>query len=667
MTTDVLPAWDALGIDWDRLWSCLPLEASDRDIVCQLLLGFSRQEIAVRWAAQRCQCSEADLQAALERIKRDEALIQQASPQPLTKAELRSRLPAADQALKEQFESADRQIRDRLSGKIYPSFAALMQVPRETISGNWVKMLNFLYDPQNGYRLHPPIQLNSDNFQGSLGRQVFLPPLDRAIAQAQHEGTRFYQRGLYYQAFHAFAAAWRQEQATVGRGNPEILIYLNNCLIELYGDRLRSRNLQSYLVAVVVPFHHNQGQVATEVLRGVAQLQWQTNWRCLQRGGCDRDLDSTQLPSVEVGAAPGLGQPLALKVMVVNDPNHVYDADNPTAERLAALAPELNLMAVIGHYSSEMTEKALPFYALQGLPLINASSTSDGLTTLSAGLQPSFFRLTTPDRDNATALMTYLAARGAATAPPTPQRMALIYNRNSQYCLSYRGAVQAYLAAHRDQFTLAAECDRISDQPEPIHRFLQTLEAQNANLLLVIPDGGIEPNSLNNAGIISRLNLKTCLMAGSATFYQDNVLHWMYERDRPKAGVSPAIVACVPWHPNGKQTTPISTQFCQFGRVLWGTGPLTWRSAIAYDALLMLQTVLARWPCADRTALLRQLNHDFRVQRKPLQGITGAIEFRETCDRLHPPTEIVTVKPDPAQHRWIWDLADHFTTHNPSP
>ncbi|HEY9890133.1 MAG TPA: ABC transporter substrate-binding protein, partial [Candidatus Obscuribacterales bacterium] len=567
-----------------------------------------------------------------------------------------------DQLLKEQFESADRQIRDRLSGKIYPAFAALMHLPRERISGNWVKILNFLYDPHNGYRLHPPVQLNSDNFQGSLGRQVFLPPPDRAIAQAQRTGTRFYQRGLYYQALHAFAAAWQQEQATFGQGNPEMLIYLNNCLVELYGDRLQSRHIPSYLVAVVVPFHHNQGQVAAEVLRGVAQLQWQTNWHCLQQMGGDRDLDLTQLPARAEEPMAGLGQPLALKVMVVNDPNHVYDADNPTAERLAALAPDLNLMAVIGHYSSEMTAQALPCYALQGLPLINASSTADGLSTLAAGLQSSFFRLTTPDRDNAAALMTYLAARGAAASRPRPQRMALIYNHNSQYCLSYRAAVKAYLADHPDQFTLLAECDRISDQPNHIHHYLQTIEARAADVLLVIPDGGLEPNSLNNAGIISRLNLKTCLIAGSATFYQDNVLHWMYEREPPTADRPPAIVACVPWHPHGTQTTPISQQFCQLGRSLWGRGPLTWRSAIAHDALLILQTVLARWPCADRVALLQQLNRVFRVQRKPLSGVTGAIEFVHGGDRLHPPTEIVTVKPDATQQRWIWDLADPLAT-----
>ncbi|WP_346293363.1 ABC transporter substrate-binding protein [Sphaerothrix gracilis] len=659
MESGYLSAVEALGLDLGRLWQQLSLAVDDRATVCQLLLGYSRQDIAIRLAAQRCQCSETDLRLALDRQSAKAQSLSSTLPTP---ANRQSHLSTHQSAL-EQLAKADRQVRDRLSGKIYPAFAQLMGVPREAIAGNWVKILNFLYDPQNGYRLQPPPQLNSDNFQGSLGRQVFLPPPDRAIAQAQREGTRFYQRGLYYQALNAFAAAWRQEQTAYSRGNPEILIYLNNALVELQRDRLQNRHIECYLLAVVVPFHHNQGQVAAEVLRGAAQLQWQTNWHCLQQGRLDRALDLAGLPTAEIVAAASLARPIALQIMVVNDPNHVYDADNPTAEQLAALAPGLNLMAVVGHYSSEMTEKALPFYALQGLPLVNASSTADTLSALSTGLQQSFFRLTTPDRDNAAALLNYLAGCSATQ----PQRVALIYNRNSQYCLSYRAAVRSHIAQHSHQFELLPECDRISEQPDSIHRYLQEIEAKGADILLVIPDGGLEPNSLNNAGLISRLNLKSCLIAGSATFYQENVLHWMYERDRPQTVTAPApIVACVPWHwrscTNGYQSQPVAQQFCRLGQALWGAGRLTWRSATTFDALLMLQTVLARWPCCDRMALLRQLHHYFRVQQKSLQGVTGAIQFASGCDRLHPPAEIVTVQPDAAQQRWVWDIPNPTST-----
>ncbi len=47
-------------------------------------------------------------------------------------------------------------------------------------------------------------QLNSDNFQGSFGRQVFLYPPNQEIVQCQIEGKKFYQQGLYYQSFTCF-------------------------------------------------------------------------------------------------------------------------------------------------------------------------------------------------------------------------------------------------------------------------------------------------------------------------------------------------------------------------------------------------------------------------------------------------------------------------------
>ena len=37
--------------------------------------------------------------------------------------------------------------------------------------------------------------------------------------------------------------------------------------------------------------------------------------------------------------------------------------------------------------------------------------------------------------------------------------------------------------------------------------------------IIVIPDGGLEANSLHNTALISRLNLANSLIAGSATFY----------------------------------------------------------------------------------------------------------------------------------------------------
>ncbi|MCC5606633.1 hypothetical protein LC612_07490 [Nostoc sp. CHAB 5834] len=108
------------------------------------------------------------------------------------------------QDLAKIFNLSDQQIRDRLSNNIYPRIAELMQIDQEQIAGKWVKLLNFLLHPNNGYKLQTAPQLNNDNFQGSFGRQIFLSPPNQDIVELQIQGNKFYQQGLYYQALKCF-------------------------------------------------------------------------------------------------------------------------------------------------------------------------------------------------------------------------------------------------------------------------------------------------------------------------------------------------------------------------------------------------------------------------------------------------------------------------------
>ncbi|MBW4597283.1 MAG: hypothetical protein KME46_31405 [Brasilonema angustatum HA4187-MV1] len=125
---------EQLGIDIELFFRKLAdlgrgqLSECDKEIICQSLLGHSRKYIAL----QLCLSAES--------------------------------------------------VRDRLSRYIYSQIAELMQVEQEAIAGNWVLILNLLLNPKNSYKLNPAPQLNSDNFQGSFGRQIFLDPSKGAIA-----------------------------------------------------------------------------------------------------------------------------------------------------------------------------------------------------------------------------------------------------------------------------------------------------------------------------------------------------------------------------------------------------------------------------------------------------------------------------------------------------
>ncbi|NJO77321.1 MAG: hypothetical protein HC827_01570 [Cyanobacteria bacterium RM1_2_2] len=341
MVQDIHQVVEQLNINVDLLFEHLKASSTtfnelDQTVVCQSLLGYSPQEISSLLALPR------------------------------------------------------QKIRDRLSDSIYPSLATLMQVEQEQIAGKWVIILNFLLNPKHCYKLNPAPQLNSDNFQGSFGRQIFLSPPDQAIVRLQIDGTQFYQQGLFYQAAKCFLWAWEQEKQTYEMGNPEVLIYLNNCLVDYKISCLRAQEIQVYTIAVVVPFHHNQGQIAAEILRGVAQLQTQVNLPIFDAIQLNQEINLEIIRPSTFFNLNRTAKQFALKILVVNDPNNLYTPYNQTAEMLSNLAAQINLVAVIGHYSSEMTQKALSFYAKNGLMLVNSSSTSDQLSSLSGGERLSF-------------------------------------------------------------------------------------------------------------------------------------------------------------------------------------------------------------------------------------------------------------------------------------
>ncbi|MEC4818360.1 MAG: hypothetical protein SAK29_34580, partial [Scytonema sp. PMC 1069.18] len=193
---------------------------------------------------------------------------------------------------------------------------------------------------------------------------------------------------------------------------------------------------------------------------------------------------------------------------------------------------------------------------------------------------------------------------------------------------------------------------------------LEEIKQNSVDIIIIIPDGGIELNSLNNAGLISRLNLDNCLIAGSATFYQENVLHWIHEQSQHNLNNHERykIIACIPWHwyskENGCHSNNLLAQkFCQHGTQLWGNENLTWRSATAFDSVLILLRILERYEIQDSQSLLIHMNQYFKEKSNQVRGVTGMIKFDERGDRINPPTEIVAVKRNAQQQKWQWMIA----------
>lgn len=96
----------------------------------------------------------------------------------------------------------------------------------------------------------------------------------------------------------------------------------------------------------------------------------------------------------------------------------------------------------------------------------------------------------------------------------------------------------------------------------------------------------------------------------------------------------------------------LSQSFCETGEALWGAGNLTWRSATAFDSVLVILKALERR--SEQEKLIVEMRKFFKVQGKEIKGVTGTIKFQENGDRVSPPVEIVQVAQDKSSKRWKW-------------
>jgi branched-chain amino acid transport system substrate-binding protein len=184
--------------------------------------------------------------------------------------------------------------------------------------------------------------------------------------------------------------------------------------------------------------------------------------------------------------------------------------------------------------------------------------------------------------------------------------------------------------------------------------YIDRINSEGVDIVIIIIDARIDPNFLANTGLLNRLNLDRCVLAGSATLYKQNFGRSIDDRQ-------PQIVSCLPWHwdsrTNGCNSDRLPAQeFCTLASRLWDANKVTWRSATAFDSVLLIYQILQQFPHIDDSrSLLEQMDRHFKLEHHHFQGITGQVAFQANGDRLYPPAEIVKLQWHPSQRRWQWN------------
>ncbi|MCC3501588.1 MAG: protein kinase [Microcoleus sp. PH2017_19_SFW_U_A] len=385
---------------------------------------------------------------------------------------------------------------------------------------------------------------------------------------SKQRGINEFAEANYSEALKLLKQSWRED-----RRDPETLIYMNNAL-------LKAINAEYYTIAIVVPIRRNQdgsivnADLAEELLRGLAQAQTEVNLGLLVANNSNKDFPGQGFLEPKAIRKKGL------RIIIADDGN----IKSYAKQRANYLVTQPDILAVIGHYTEELTRKPRKF----------------------------FFRTAPTTSKEAEGLVNQLIKVGA-------KKVAVFYNPNSPFSASLWEEFKKQFEAQGGSTFRTSNYD-LSKNDFNAEAAIKEVEKAGITALAVFPDGQVTKAGENAIEMI-KINNNRNWMVGPWTLY-DSV---------EKLAVS------VFWHP----LISFDKKFPVNAEKLWG-GPVNTRSALTYDAAKTLIKSLELQPEPSREGMQKTLaSPDFKAD-----GATGIIEFDLTTgNRKNPPKALAHVVP----------------------
>jgi branched-chain amino acid transport system substrate-binding protein len=423
-------------------------------------------------------------------------------------------------------------------------------------------------------------QSNSISKRISLGDKVLITVDTNPDKQS---GIRAFSSGQYREAIAKFNASLQ-----INRNDPEARVYLGNAIAAASGNFVK--------IGVSLPIGENVN-IAKEILRGVAQYQQEINGSSHQIQG------------------------KLLQVEIADDEN-----DPEVAKQIAThFVKDAELLAVIGHQSSDASLAAAPIYNKGKVVMISPTSYARNLSNIGKYI----YRVTPHSRALADALANHVTQ--AVRSP----RVAICADTTAKASQSFQEDFTAAIYQQGAQIT-GTTCDFAAPDFDPSTIASQAV-SDGANVLLLAPAA----SQIRGAIEIIKSNRNRLKFVASPSMYTFEVL----QQSSPYAN---GAVLAVPWDP---ALASGSAYEADAKKLWWGSG--NWRTAMAYDATKVIATGLSSG--TEREQLQRNLaNPGFSVA-----GATGVVQFLPTGDRNKPGT-LVKVAPNKASA-----IGFSFTTLTP--
>ncbi len=388
---------------------------------------------------------------------------------------------------------------------------------------------------------------------------------------------------LYHEAIETLKRDWERNH------DPETAIAIENAKLANLRSPVKIKN-----IAVVIPVTDTPTYIADSLLKGVAYVQQQTN----------------QNSKLDWG----------LRVLIADDKN-----DPTTAAEIARkLVSRDDILAVIGHYSSEVTVPIKKIYQDNKTVLISPTATSDRLTDRTVGNY--FFRVV-PENS--------IFAKDIITKWINPtQKIALFYQPHKQFSKSLTDKFKEEITKKYPNTTIfVKEFDL--DKPDRIEDNIKQAQQLGANTIVLFPDAHTGDRNTNSKSeeVLKYTNGMMPILANTS-------IYDLYDNDT-KGGTIPVrsklyenVTMSVPWDYSNSQKYPGGLFAKQVAKNLpdipqwWlhkkqqSVNSLNERIAMSYDAALVIAEALER--ATDRLTVQQAITHKHFY----VDGITGRISFQ---------------------------------------
>ncbi len=397
-------------------------------------------------------------------------------------------------------------------------------------------------------------------------------------------GFKAFKKGNYQEAVNFFGKAVKANQ-----NDPEVLIYYNNALARQKGS--------PFTFAVVVPADTKEDiLIAQEILRGVAQAQNQFNTQEGLRGRL-------------------------LEIVIANDGNKPEKAKQVAQE----LVKNLSILGVIGHYSGDATQDALPEYEQAKLALISSTTTSILLDS------EVLFRTVYSDANAGKKLAEY------AYRDLTIKKAVIFGDPNTKDSNSIREVFTNNFERLGGEVVGRPLINLTATNFDASQEVNKSLYGLNAEAIILFPSSQDTKIAVEIAKAVGEINKrlnndekKPLRLLGGNSLYSNSTLI-------QGGDTINGLVIAVPWFRETSQAREFSNQANQ----QWGA-PISWRTATTYDATQALIKSLYRYVNPDREKVLSNLKNinlppketsgeqlKFTLEKRDRQGEPILVEVKD--------------------------------------